>query len=320
MSETTFTADKLEKMMRQIASLLERADHAATPKPEADACRAKAEELLKKYRIEESALGERGGVFAIKPIAKWVSVGDAYGEFVMNYATIAHIIAEHTECRYQWTYRRDPQTLEMSSSFHVFGFESDVRYFEMLVQSARLVFADRMEPKPIAGLSDQENVYRMRSAGIERIRISREMGWGDKTGRVTPLYVAECEKRGEDAPLVGKGLNVKVYREGYGQAFIETLHDRLMRARDIGNSDNAYALVLGNRKEAVTELMYQTYPHLRPDPNAVTNYSSSRRRGRAPRAKTVSAQNYATAMAGRSAGADAARAVDLGRGGTRVES
>ena len=50
-----------ERWISAVAALIERADHPNTPKPEADAARAKAEDLMLRYSIEEADLLAVGG-------------------------------------------------------------------------------------------------------------------------------------------------------------------------------------------------------------------------------------------------------------------
>jgi hypothetical protein len=127
-----------------------------------------------------------------------------------------------------------------------------------------------MEPKWDTTLSDEENVYRMRSAGMERIRIASVMGFGtttSATSKVTRLYKKACEARGEAATLTGKGNSVKDFRIVYSDEFTDTFWYRLYEARNAVDAEiQEGGLVLHGRKDRVDEALYAKYPSMRPTP------------------------------------------------------
>jgi hypothetical protein len=219
----------------------------------------------------------------------------------------------------------DPETgrSERMLVAHVFGFESDLRYGAILLQSVRVGFAKSLEPKVDPTLSDQVNVYNLRSAGVERIRIARVMGFGETgsaTAKVTRLFKAECAARGEDAAaLLGRGNNVKTFRKSYAQSFSSTIWDRLARLRQASAEENR-ALVLVSRLDEVKEMFYTAYPWMRPVP--VSNQigeGSKGRKIRKQRARKYVEQPYNHEAAQR--GRAAAKNVDLGRtaGDNRID-
>lgn len=261
--------EKLDAMMRKIKSMLALADHPNTPEHEADLARANAERLMQKYRIEESELIASGSLAseAVTPGVKDVMVAPWSSEFVNTYFSMVAYIADHCGVRYAQTTTAYVDGVGYCTVSMV-GYEADLRYADVLFTNAKIVFAERMEPKPLDGMSDEDNVYRMRSAGMERIRIARLMGYGDTTsatGKVTRLYKKACEARGERAVLTGKGNSVAAFREAYSLGFVTELWQRLYTARNAVESDSK-ALVLQGRKEAVDEAFYGRFPHLRPIP------------------------------------------------------
>jgi hypothetical protein len=306
------TPEKLEKIIRQVRALLARADHANTPPAEADACRAKAEEFMNQYRVEESHLSERGGVYAIVPVRRVMPICPMDSEFWPAYRTMAAYIMSHVGAKAVWRSQPDDDGV-WTYTFDMIGYDSDLRYAESLYQSARLVFADRMEPRLDPNLSDDENVYRMRKAGMERIRITQIFG-RKGTGWVTPAYVRACNERGEEPILVGRGLDVKSYREAYAAGFLEEFWDRLYRAKDASDGGSV-ALVLHDRGEKVQEAYYTAFPHLRPDPTAVvpTTTKVDRRRKAWTKAdeKRMERQNSDVARNGRNVGRKAAQEVAI---------
>ena len=312
---------KLDDMMRKITALLARADHPNTPEPEADSARAMAEKLMLKYRIEESHLAEQGGreADAFRPVNRDVPVCPYASEFMNTYNLIIGIVLHHCGVKATGKLERD-ENGELQYTVNMVGFESDLRYAEALYQQARIVFAERMEPKPKPGMSDEDNVYRMRNAGMERIRIARLMGWGDTgsaTARVTNAYKRACKSRGEDPTLTGRSMSVKAFRESYMEGFTNELMMHLREARLMAQQDvHGGALVLANRAEMVDEEFYRLNPHLRPSDKP------SKSKGRRPRPARWTAadearwrrMNSGAGAAGQAAGKRAAGEVNVNKG------
>lgn len=317
---TSIDSAKLDKMMRQIKQMLVLADHPNTPEHEADLARANAERLMQKYRIEESELIESGALAseAVTPGVQDIHVAPWTSEFYNTYWSILHYIADHCGVRMAQTTTAYLDGVGYLTASLV-GYEADLRYADVLFTNAKILFAERMEPKPLDSLSDEDNVYRMRSAGMERIRIARLLGYGDTTSataKVTRLYKKACEARGEHAVLTGKGNSVTAFREAYSLAFVSELANRLWTARNAVESDSK-AMVLVGRKEAVDEAFYKRFPHLRPIPadRAIGENAKSKkvRQYRTTQADLKRMERLSGAMgqAGRQAGRKAASEVSI---------
>lgn len=292
--------------------------------------RGKAEELMVKYRIEqeETIAVDPASVKPIQVDLDLVGYGSKYRD---RYLGMWYWIAQHCGvenwCEYVYT---DKGYILRT---HVVGYEEDVRYAELLFTSARLVFTERLEPRIDASLTDQVNVYRLRSAGLERIRIA-EMMWGntDKVflSRVGRLYKAECEERGEEAMLSGRGVTGKAYREQYADQFVTTLRSRLWQARQAAGTGGG--LVLHGRADRIKEAFYAFYPSQRPKPalpeaeqtkceKCTKAKSGICRDHRVPVGRRSAGPDYNSVAAerGRMAGRAAAQSVQLNRGNYRGE-
>lgn len=332
------TSTATDSMMSKVRALLDLAEHENTPPAEAELARSRAETIMAKYRIEvEDLLAGKTlteGVLAPTPVPFDINIGRS-GPFIQYYSYMWGQVASHVGVRTKgrWSYASG----EANWVAEGVGFEADVQYAEMLFTAARMAFSERLEPKVDPALSDQENVYRLRSAGIERIRIADIM-WEntDKVflSRVGRLYKAECANRGEEPALSGRGVTGAAYREAYAESFSFELGRRLRAARTGGSELN-----LGNREQVLNEAFYARFPDMRPkaavegegwvDPRkncekckkaksgACREHSygpSSGPRGRDPYS--------AAAVRGRASGSAAARSIDLGRGskGTKAVS
>lgn len=245
---------------------------------EAKAYRLKAEELMRKYRIsEEETIA--GDAFSILPKRFEVVLMESaaiHNPLRYHYLEIWRHVARHAgvvgRVEYRFPSYGETETEDDKTGivFTGYGYESDVRLAEMLWISARLVFLTRIDARVNPALSDQENCYFMRNSGMSRIDIAAKL-WGEETrlkagphAKVQKLYLAECEKRGEEAKVAGRGIQVDVYREAYADAFTDTFSWKLREARNAADAAGG-ALELPGRKERVREAYWTEYPDARPE-------------------------------------------------------
>lgn len=263
-----------EKKTRQIALLLERANHPSTPPEEANACRAKADAMMLSYQID-AALVEQGQAQQDKPVWTTVYVCRLDNEWRNFYehlfrATMAHIgvegVAENEhseEDGFRWRV------------YQVVGFNADIEMFQLLWSSIQLEFSRRFEPSYDKDLSPAVNAYLMRIGGMERKRIAAVMfpGWTTmnemkaRTRRVTKLIKEGAAELGESAEdVLGRGgASIKTHRLSYANGFVHTLSRRMRMLRAERGADER-GLVLVSRKERIKEAMYDRYPYMRPSP------------------------------------------------------
>lgn len=267
----------LDGILTKVRALLATADHPNTPPAEADTARNMAEALMFKYKIDElnlAAAQKAAGIAnALAPVWRTIKVCDAYGEFESFYRQMASSIVHHVGGRgVLKTVRKETATADGSMASHevildAVGYESDLRYAEMLLLSVTMEFGKRLEPKYDPSLSDQVNAYLMRSAGMEGRRIAMAIyGRDDKALRpkVRGMFKAEAIARGEDpTPLLGKGVNVKLFRESFARGFDQELWSRLNMMR-AARGEGEQGLVLADAKHSVDEAFYTKYPQYRP--------------------------------------------------------
>jgi hypothetical protein len=326
----TATPEKLDSILRTIQNLQGRIeDDRLEEGPEKDRMREHMERLINDYRVTEDDLNTANAEAGRAPISvpgvrrfRAFRYGTGYGTV---YRSLLGYCISHAQCRGVVDYEyEDDGTMWVVAV--VVGYEQDARYAESLYTEARAYFANRMEPTVLTRLSDAENVYRLRSAGIERGRIGEMMGWGDKAHmRVTKVYKEECLRRGEPAVMTGKGNSMKTFREAFSMAFPNTLWDRLYNARMAAAAGGA--IELKGRKEAVDEEFYTQYPQMRPKPVRVSKepvkpLKVDNRRKAWTAKDQAEWERLNASVAGRmgqNAGAAAAREVNV-KGGNATES
>lgn len=294
--------------------------------------RAMAEGLMIKYRIsEEEALATEGAEGAT-PIVRQVRVTTRNTGPLRSYYTATFVvIARHCGVRTH---------LEWNEGYvaHVVGYEGDVRYAEFLWTAALLMFSTRINPRWDGALSVDENVWRMRNAGIKRRAIADAAGWdgsqASARSRVQRTYLRECARRNEPVRAAGLGHQADTFQEAYASEFQYTLSHRLREARDAADSI-AGGIVLHGRSERVDEAFYTRFPQYRPRPAADTPppapcpRCAKAKRGAcrehsyllvtaADRRRWDRSENSPSARAGRDAGRAAAEGVVVTRGHTRA--
>lgn len=302
MTEIEFTAEQLTAMMGKVRKLIDTAESYAKEGNEAAAgtFRAKAEELMAKYRIAEEGLIS-DGASGIVPAKMEFTLLEDDSEFSTYYNSMWYYIADHCGLKSftQWKWFGNRQGLVAKAV----GYAADLRYAEFLWNATRLVFGGKLEPSVNPSLSEADNVYALRSAGIERNRIAKLI-WGAPThsnnAKVTRLYNAACAARGEDAVVAGRSIKASDYRESYAQGFTYRLSGRLMAARDAAGEATG-GIVLHGRTERVTEAFYAEYPSRRPQPR-VEREEEETETGPCPRcaaAKTGQCREHKIRMATR---------------------
>jgi len=316
----------------KIAALIAHAEDEANPEAARQAYRNKAEELMREYRIaEEEAIA--ANVEANLPIQHQVRLCKTYTAFTHHLLGVFALIADH--CGVRYTHGRD-QMITMV------GYEGDVRYAEYLYTAAYLMFSTKIDPSWDDSLSKEENIYRLRQAGIKRKDIA-DKAWGSghtAAGRskVQRIYLSQVKARGEDPMASGLSFNSETYRESYAESFVNTLAYRLRQARDAADSVNG-GLVLHGRADRVDEAFYEAFPGRRPSnkpaetyvpPNADCGRCTAAASGycrehrwlkprawtKADQARYESRTSSASAQAGRTSGQVAAEGVGIQRGHT----
>lgn len=289
----TTTID-LNKIMSLVQSLLAKADSTEFPE-EATGLRAKAEELMRKYRIEEEQLIATDQV-EIAPEVHRLWLGplrntaiDAVSYFQEWYRLIC-AAARHAGVRTHYEWKTNPETDEYGIWAVMVGYSGDLRMAELIYTAARIVFGERLEPKPDPTLSDRVNAYRLRSAGIVRDRVAA-MIWGEtshaRAAQVGAWYKEECAARGETPALDGRGLSATLYRTEFARSFVDALENRLRAARNAADTVGG-PLVLHGRAERVAQAFYAEFPSLRPEPyrpmtEVAKRETTPARKGRAPK-------------------------------------
>lgn len=176
----------LDKVLSMVRKLVERAEHPETEEAEARACRQRADDLMLKYRIEDAELPAARRSRPGKIIIDMCPLGSPFKDELMHLATV---IADYTRCDYVMHGFRYKMSKSMrdyydetgrspgSVKLTVYGFESDLKYFELLWTVLNLHLANGLDIDYDYSKSMEENCYIMHNAGYNWLNIARAYGW-----------------------------------------------------------------------------------------------------------------------------------------------
>lgn len=335
MSEYSITS--LDSIMRKVTALLANADDPVTPPEAAETYRAKADALMFKYKIDSLTAPAQAGIARPGAVWKDIYVCRLNNEWRQYYSGVARAVLDHNSCRYSMEYEVNEDDGYSWLVYRAVGLASDIAYAEALIVNALAAFGKRLEPAAIPGEPFGAACLRLRQGGMERRRITMLLlgAWTTenemkaKNRKVSNAIKEEAARIGQPhlaEELLGRGTNIKTYRNSYASGFYWTLVNRIQTHR-LGEQLEAHDLVLASAKDVVDEAYYEKYPSRRPA--AVVESSAPKQEACAkcsqaksgycrehgwmrPRASRPSAYS----SAGQRAGSHAARTVDLGATGT----
>lgn len=277
---------ELDSVLDKVRKLIERAERADTPAAEAVACQEKADALMQQYKIEEDLLDKsRPAADRAKPTHILVALAPDM-DIVGWVADLAVHVATHCECDIRrYSVHRD-------GTYHskVYGYPSDLRYFEILYTTLRLHMLGALRPGVDLNKTVEENAYALHNAGYNWFDIAKLYGW---TGPVTPLpgepklmylntrtherlgwakaikqykvaYDAAVAARHEQGIHVPPS-SVKTFQRSAAQGYVTRIHQRLLEIRKKNQIGSALVL----RRDSVHALFREENADLfRPEINS----------------------------------------------------
>lgn len=261
-------SDKHEKMLETVRGLLAKA--ASTEfEAEAEAFRAKADELMTKYAIEMWQVEQaQAGVNApTKPeirnmdISWWYEMDRQVGEGLWR---VFLAVTGHTRCRVAYKYASN-----MTRTIPVIGMPADLGYADMLFTHLFMQMVDRMDPKPKPGEPLVEALGRMKEAGMKwediftRLRDSgyypADMPWNASKMNFAGKYTQYCRTHNRERVYTSPS----VYRRSFVTGFADALSSRLrVQREEQGQSTGSMALALRDIDVVVRDYMFENFPDM----------------------------------------------------------
>jgi hypothetical protein len=178
---TTATEANLDKIISKILKLTTLAERDDTPPAEADNARARAEKMITDYNVQAQWLADARPLERVIPVLKTIPIyphrSAELGDATAALSELFTVLARHCGVRiYNIIKVEDVETedgkTEKYRVMQVVGFESDIRYLEVLFASLRLHVASKIAPVWLDRESLAENVTRLHEAGIDYGRIA----------------------------------------------------------------------------------------------------------------------------------------------------
>jgi hypothetical protein len=279
---TDMESDKILERIRGLISKAEslEADGSEHAINEANACRERADEMMQKYAVEEwKVMQAAPAASRAKPTRIRINLGEGNNDFLADISTLVNIVAKFCKCSSIWMQGSGFGIQGHQEYSWVYGYESDLRYFEMLFTQLHLHMLGAIFPKPDPTKTLGENIYELHNAGINWVEISAMYGWypvtsmpgepnhmflnrntGDRLswnksiGKLKASYRAEAARRGE-APV---RLTPKTYQRNAVQGYINRISQRL---REIaGHRGTGTELVLADKSENIAAALAEDFP------------------------------------------------------------
>lgn len=243
------TTKSQDDILRKVRALIAKAD--STPfDGEADVFRAKADELMAAYHIEEWRLAQtepqRSALSPVRRDMDFSWYADRKTDGVVKTATwqLFLRVAGHCNCAVAHTH-----VDWYKETIPVYGLPADLDYLNMLFTSLILQMGSRLKPEYDPNQSLGHNIYRARVAGMKYAQIALWLGkpeWEQNGKPVDNGIMAREYKRYmkdagiEEAPVV----QIKNYVESYLSGWVTGVGTILKNQRDQQTSEDSSGSLL----------------------------------------------------------------------------
>src|SRR5487761_145191 len=225
---------ELNKVLERVRLLIAKAEASiapgATPAEreatliEQASARKMADALMLEYAIDEIQ-AQRANPASLHSKPGMIVIAVSSNTDLLGWvAQLSHDVAQHCRCRVRHyaNYSREFHQWESK----VYGFESDLRYFEILYTTLRLHMLGALDPKPDPTKSIEENSYILHNAGLNWYDIAQAYGWletptlepDDPIKQIHPNGHTNMYKNKETGERLPWSKAVGVYQKAYQRA------------------------------------------------------------------------------------------------------
>lgn len=265
--------EKLQKVITRIQGLLAQAASTNFPE-EADAFRAKADELMTNYAVKTWQLEREAQGSTFKAVVEPVDISWYWSvedrEVAQAIYSAYWELAEHT--------RVEPAYMDIDynkKAMPVVGMEGDVQYFQIIFTDVFRQMVEAMDPHPKRGEPMIEALVRMKEAGMKweqifyRLRragyYDEGLAWSpskmDYAGKYTDYCMKHKRPRVRTTP--------SVYRRSFTRGFVFGMARKLKDQREAqGQNSGSMALDLRDYRKDVKDALYDMFPKHRPPSEA----------------------------------------------------
>lgn len=260
--------DKREKIKRQIALLLDKADSTSFD-AERDAILAKVDALMMAHTIEQWELKQANPTSKEneQPTKVTFFVCGPDNPLKMQLIDLLSAIGSHTRCEIVF---HGANSKYSDTRVSAFGFPSDCDHFEVLYHSLHMQLARQLEPKPDAKLSWIENLVMLKEAGQKWQRIHSLLQqapgyphagqeWTRPIGvKFTKVYSEYCKDNQREqfktSPIT--------WQRNFAEGYVLEIAQRFRQIRAEQPYSGSMALAVIDRSKEVKNMLTQEYPKL----------------------------------------------------------
>ena len=305
--------NKIRGLISKAENLEELGDEASLN--EAQACRAAADAMMQKYAVEEWQT-MRAAPVQQKPTRIKIDIGEEGNEFMTEMASLVNIVAKFCKCSSIWMAGSAYKAMDRQEYCWVYGYESDLRYFELLFTTLFMHMGGAIFPKPDPTKTLGENAYELHNAGLNWFDIAKAYGWyqvppqphepvdmyvnretheratwARAIGSIKKAYTQEINKRGEKFLRIPANGS-KTFRLNAAQGYLNRIRQRL---DEISGQRGAGAeLVLRDKEQNIDEAMIADFPGMSVGRARRTTYNATAYAKGAKHANTANLNPAAT--------------------------
>jgi hypothetical protein len=298
--------ERIRGLITKAESLEELGDEASLN--EAQACRERADSMMQKYAVEEWQT-MRAAPAASKPTRIKIDIGEEGNEFLSDMATLVNIVAKFCKCSSIWMAGSAYKAGDRQEYCWVYGYESDLKYFEMLFTNLFLHMGGAIFPKPDPLKTLGQNAYELHNAGLNWYDIARAYGWyqvppeahepvdmyvnretGERAtwarsvGRYKSAYTKEIADRGEKFLRIPANGS-KGFRANAASGYLSRIRQRLDEVA--GKRGSGTELVLADKEKNIDDKLMADFPGMTMARTKKTTYNETAYRRGAAHANTA---------------------------------
>jgi len=280
---------ELSRALRTVRGMLAKAESLeqmgdAHSLHEAQLCREKADQIMQEHGAQEWRAMQAADR-SFKPDRIKVDIGEAGSLFLTETATLANVVADFCGCKSVWM--EGSGYGQQQEYCYIYGYESDLRYFELLFTTLLLHMTGAIFPKPDLSKSLEENAYALRSAGLNWIEIAiaygweevtrrdgepknvyvnksdptKRVGWSRAVGQYERAYRREIQRRDEPAIRIPKNSKAaETWRFNAAQGYLTRINQRLREIKE--RRGTGTELMLRDKRQNITALVADKHPML----------------------------------------------------------
>lgn len=269
MTETS--TERREGLLRKVRGLVAKAD--STPfEGEADAFRAKAQELMDRYMIEEWELAQRtGDLSALRPIRKDMDmswwhhedgpIADALWSLLLTLSTHCNVVLAHRNVYSERGVFEDG-VYRSQVNIPVFGTEQDIAFLDMLFTSLMTQMLAKFKPVYHPDESLGSNIARAKEVGMKYADIAVWLGhpeWSvHNNGKSnSPIMLREYKKFAKAHGIEVNSVSPKTYIRSYAAGFVGAIRERLRKPEE---STGTMALAVRDAYSKAQAAMFEEFP------------------------------------------------------------